>query len=127
MPDAPYGEPINWLTVALVDPEIEPDRTREGLRLVLEDHDIEARPAWKPLHLQPLFADHEMIGGAVAEHIFDQGLCLPERQLAARRRPSIASIETAPRRAAAPDDARRASRCRRPLQVSSWRRRNDAG
>lgn len=76
MPDAPYGEPINWLTVVLVDPEVA-GRSRESLRLVLEDHDIEARPAWKPLHLQPLYRDHPVVGGAVAEHIFDQGLCLP--------------------------------------------------
>ena len=51
---------------------------REALRTrCSRPHDIEARPAWKPLHLQPLFADHERVGGAVAERIFDQGLCLP--------------------------------------------------
>ena len=50
---------------------------REQLRLALEARDIEARPAWKPLPLQPLFADHERVGGAVVERIFDRGLCLP--------------------------------------------------
>jgi dTDP-4-amino-4,6-dideoxygalactose transaminase len=76
MPDAAYGEPINWLTVVLVDPAVT-GSTREELRLRLEEDDIEARPAWKPLHLQPLYASAEVVGGAVAEQIFDRGLCLP--------------------------------------------------
>jgi dTDP-4-amino-4,6-dideoxygalactose transaminase len=76
MPDTDYGEPINWLTVAQIDPA-RAGTDRESLRLALEAHDIEARPAWKPLHLQPLFAGHEHVGGAVAERIFDHGLCLP--------------------------------------------------
>ncbi len=76
MPDAAYGEPINWLTVAQIDPAVA-GTDREALRLALEAHDIEGRPAWKPLHLQPLFAGHERVGGAVAERIFDHGLCLP--------------------------------------------------
>jgi dTDP-4-amino-4,6-dideoxygalactose transaminase len=76
MPDAPYGEPINWLTVMLVDPQ-QAGATREALRLHLEDHDIESRPAWKPLHLQPVFRDREVVGGEVAAGIFEQGLCLP--------------------------------------------------
>ncbi len=76
MPDATYGQPINWLTVVQVDPTAA-GTDREALRLVLEAADIEARPAWKPLHLQPLFTRHERVGGAVAERIFDLGLCLP--------------------------------------------------
>ncbi len=76
MPDADYGRPINWLTVAQIDPATA-GVDREQLRLALEARDIEARPAWKPLHLQPLFADHERVGGAVVERIFDRGLCLP--------------------------------------------------
>ncbi|HVN50703.1 MAG TPA: aminotransferase class I/II-fold pyridoxal phosphate-dependent enzyme [Acidimicrobiales bacterium] len=76
MPDAAYGRPINWLTVVLVDP-VRTGCTRESLRLRLEDHDIEARPAWKPLHLQPVYAGYEVVRGDVAEGIFDQGLCLP--------------------------------------------------
>ncbi len=76
MPDADYGEPINWLTVLRIDPA-QAGTDREQVRLALEAADIEARPAWKPLHLQPLFAGHECSGGAVAEAIFDQGLCLP--------------------------------------------------
>ena len=76
MPDADYGEPINWLTVMQIDPA-GAGTTGDDLRLALEAHDIESRPAWKPLHLQPLFAGHEMVGGAVAERIFERGLCLP--------------------------------------------------
>jgi len=70
MPNAPQGEPTNWLTVVTV-----PDPT--PIREHLESLDIEARPAWKPMHLQPVFEGCEMRGGAVAEEIFRTGLCLP--------------------------------------------------
>ena len=70
LPNAPFGEPTNWLTVITVD---DPTPIREHL----ESLDIEARPAWKPMHLQPVFADCEMRGGAVAEEVFRTGLCLP--------------------------------------------------
>jgi len=70
LPNAPDGEPTNWLTVITLD---DPTPVREHL----ESLDIEARPAWKPMHLQPVFAGCEMRGGAVAEEIFRRGLCLP--------------------------------------------------
>jgi dTDP-4-amino-4,6-dideoxygalactose transaminase len=76
MPDAPKGRPSNWLTVVTLDPD-EARATPEAVRLHLEAADIEARPAWKPMHLQPVFADAPMRGGAVAERIFATGLCLP--------------------------------------------------
>lgn len=76
MPDAPYGEPTNWLTVMTLDPSTAA-ATPEAVRLRLEADDIEARPSWKPMHLQPLFAGAEIVGGAVAERIFSTGLCLP--------------------------------------------------
>jgi dTDP-4-amino-4,6-dideoxygalactose transaminase len=76
MPDAPYGEPTNWLTVITLDPRTA-RATPEEVRLRLEADDIEARPSWKPMHLQPLFADTPVTGGAVAERIFATGLCLP--------------------------------------------------
>ena len=50
---------------------------RDAVRLALEADDIEARPAWKPMHLQPVFAGAPMFGGAVSERIFREGLCLP--------------------------------------------------
>jgi pyridoxal phosphate-dependent aminotransferase EpsN len=76
LPNAAGGEPTNWLTVVTIDEEAfgaSPMRVRESL----EREDIEARPAWKPMHLQPLFADAPMRGGRVAEEIFRTGLCLP--------------------------------------------------
>jgi dTDP-4-amino-4,6-dideoxygalactose transaminase len=76
MPDASYGEPTNWLTVMTLDPN-SARATPDELRLALEAEDIEARPAWKPMHLQPLFAEAPVVGGEVAERIFARGLCLP--------------------------------------------------
>lgn len=65
-----------WLTCVLID-EAVLGVSREEIRLELEQQNIESRPCWKPMHLQPCFADAPMIGGAVAEQIFQQGLCLP--------------------------------------------------
>ena len=76
MPRAPYGEPNDWLTCVLVDPA-DFGATRDDIRRRLEDIDVESRPTWKPLHLQPLYRDAPAVGGAVAAAIFDQGLCLP--------------------------------------------------
>jgi dTDP-4-amino-4,6-dideoxygalactose transaminase len=76
MPDAPTGVPTNWLTVLQIDPDTF-GTTSEAVRLTLETHDIEARPAWKPLHTQAVFADSERVGGRVAERVFVHGLCLP--------------------------------------------------
>jgi dTDP-4-amino-4,6-dideoxygalactose transaminase len=50
---------------------------RDALRVALEAHAIEARPVWKPLHLQPLFEGRACVGGAVAQQIFESGICLP--------------------------------------------------
>jgi pyridoxal phosphate-dependent aminotransferase EpsN len=50
---------------------------REALRLAFEAEDIEARPVWKPMHLQPIFASHDCVGGEVAADLFERGLCLP--------------------------------------------------
>ena len=76
MPDAPDGVPTNWLTVVTID-EAEFGASPTAIREHLETLDIEARPAWKPMHLQPLFADCPVRGGRVAEEIFRTGLCLP--------------------------------------------------
>jgi dTDP-4-amino-4,6-dideoxygalactose transaminase len=76
MPVADYGEPNWWLTCILVDP----DRfgaDREQIRLALEQDDIESRPTWKPLHLQPVFADAELVGSGLCAAVFERGLCLP--------------------------------------------------
>jgi dTDP-4-amino-4,6-dideoxygalactose transaminase len=76
MPDAPWGTPTNWLTVVRIDPGAFGAST-DDVRIHLETLDIEARPAWKPMHLQPVFADAPTVGGSVAAAIFDDGLCLP--------------------------------------------------
>jgi dTDP-4-amino-4,6-dideoxygalactose transaminase len=76
MPVADYGEPNWWLTCILVDPE-DFGADREQIRLALESVDIESRPTWKPLHLQPVFEGAPTVGGAASASIFDRGLCLP--------------------------------------------------
>jgi pyridoxal phosphate-dependent aminotransferase EpsN len=76
MPEAPWGRATRWLTVITVDPA-QFGATREQIRLALEKENIESRPLWKPMHLQPVFRDCEAVGGAVAEDLFGQGLCLP--------------------------------------------------
>ena len=76
MPEAAYGSSNRWLTVILITPE-KFGADREDVRLALEAENIEARPVWKPMHLQPVFSDSECIGGSVAEDLFSRGLCLP--------------------------------------------------
>jgi pyridoxal phosphate-dependent aminotransferase EpsN len=76
MPEAPYGLATRWLTCITIDPSAF-GATREDVRLNLEAADIESRPVWKPLHLQPVFAGCRVRGGAVSEDIFERGLCLP--------------------------------------------------
>jgi len=93
MPEASYGKANRWLTVILITPE-QFGADRETVRLALENENIEARPVWKPMHLQPVFTishrDTEtrrmlkgkrykarMVGGEVAEDLFARGLCLP--------------------------------------------------
>jgi dTDP-4-amino-4,6-dideoxygalactose transaminase len=76
MPLASYGQANFWLTCITIDPE-KFGATREEVRIALAAHNIEARPIWKPLHLQPVFAHCRMRGGPVAERAFAHGLCLP--------------------------------------------------
>jgi dTDP-4-amino-4,6-dideoxygalactose transaminase len=90
MPEAAYGRCNRWLTVILIKPE-EFGADRETVRLALEAENIEARPVWKPMHMQPVFQidgarrsasakkryPARVVGGAVSEDLFDRGLCLP--------------------------------------------------
>jgi len=76
MPEAGYGEGNRWLTCLLVDPEAF-GADREAVRRALEAEDVEARPVWKPMHLQPLYSGSRTLGGAVSERLFALGLCLP--------------------------------------------------
>jgi dTDP-4-amino-4,6-dideoxygalactose transaminase len=100
MMEAPYGLSNRWLTVILITPDVF-GADRETVRLALEDDNIESRPVWKPLHLQPVFYAYEnevakpetknlcnsaltggkvlcrVVGGKVAKDLFERGLCLP--------------------------------------------------
>jgi dTDP-4-amino-4,6-dideoxygalactose transaminase len=76
MPEAPWGIATRWLTCLTIDPTAF-GIDREHVRLALAEAQIEARPVWKPLHLQPIFAQYDRFGGEVAEDLFDRGLCLP--------------------------------------------------
>ena len=66
-----------WLSAILVDPEKANGMTRETIRLALEAENIESRPLWKPMHLQPIFKKYPYYGEKVAETLFENGLCLP--------------------------------------------------
>ena len=94
MPEAPFGKSNRWLTVILISPE-KFGTDRETVRVALEADNIEARPVWKPMHLQPVFqcgaqdsmlnaqsgsikrVNARAVGGEVAEDLFKRGLCLP--------------------------------------------------
>lgn len=65
-----------WLSCVLIDPSQAPTDTNQ-LRLHLETLNIESRPLWKPMHMQPVFQHHDYVGSNVAENLFLQGLCLP--------------------------------------------------
>jgi dTDP-4-amino-4,6-dideoxygalactose transaminase len=76
MPEATFGRCTRWLTCIVVDPEAF-GANREEIRLSLEKENIEARPLWKPMHLQPVFSRCRVRGGAVSAGLFERGLCLP--------------------------------------------------
>jgi dTDP-4-amino-4,6-dideoxygalactose transaminase len=76
MPEAGYGVGNRWLTCLTVDAS-RFGATREDIRLALEARDIESRPVWKPMHLQPVFSSARSYGGGVSERLFAAGLCLP--------------------------------------------------
>ena len=103
MPESLHGRSTRWLTVILIDPD-EFGADRESVRLALEEDDLESRPLWKPMHLQPVFSTEgptvtgqgerqlkaecagssgnrpykiRVAGGEVSEYLFERGLCLP--------------------------------------------------
>ncbi len=67
----------HWLSAISVNPEKNSGKTRENLRIHLEKENIESRPLWKPMHLQPVFKDAPYYGGTISEILFENGLCLP--------------------------------------------------
>jgi len=76
MPEAPWGTHTRWLTTAVITPA-EFGSDRDELRQRLDAANIEARPVWKPMHLQPVYRGCTALGGSVAEDLFHRGLCFP--------------------------------------------------
>jgi pyridoxal phosphate-dependent aminotransferase EpsN len=76
MPQAPYGLHTNWLSCFLIE-EKQFGRSRDDLIRILDAANIESRPVWKPMHLQPLYSGCPRYGGEVAEDLFRRGICLP--------------------------------------------------
>jgi len=66
-----------WLSTILIEPNLNKNIDRESLRLAFEKANIECRPLWKPMHLQPIFEKYSYYGNKVAEELFQKGLCLP--------------------------------------------------
>lgn len=66
-----------WLNTILIKSDSKNIKTKEGLRLAFEEQNIETRPLWKPMHLQPIFEKYPYYGNRVAEELFGKGLCLP--------------------------------------------------
>jgi dTDP-4-amino-4,6-dideoxygalactose transaminase len=67
----------HWLSAILVNPNKNNGKTREDLRQAFEKANIESRPLWKPMHLQPIFENYPYYGSKIAEGLFKNGLCLP--------------------------------------------------
>jgi pyridoxal phosphate-dependent aminotransferase EpsN len=83
MPEAAYGLSTRWLSCFLVDARAF-GASRDALLAALAAADVEARPVWKPMHLQPLYAGCEALGGAVAADLYARGVCLPSSSSLAR-------------------------------------------
>lgn len=66
-----------WLTAIVIDPKNNQGLTREDIRLRLLEENIESRPLWKPMHMQPVFESFQFYGNGVSESLFEHGLCLP--------------------------------------------------
>lgn len=66
-----------WLTCVLIDPDVNRGISTEKVRIALEGENIESRPLWKPMHLQPLYKEYNFVGGSVSDQLFKQGICIP--------------------------------------------------
>lgn len=73
MPGAPWDHSNGWLTCVV----FESAQTRDHVQKSLETQDIESRPLWKPMHMQPVYADHRARVDGTSQHLFEHGLCLP--------------------------------------------------
>jgi len=92
MPEAAFGRSTFWLTCATVDPAVAPT-SRDALLERLGREDIEGRPVWKPMHLQPVHRGCPAFGGAVAQPLFEPGIRLPRGpQMTPRDRDRVVAI-----------------------------------
>jgi dTDP-4-amino-4,6-dideoxygalactose transaminase len=108
MPEAPWGRHTRWLTCLTIDPD-EFGADCEAVRQALDLANVEARPTWKPMHLQPLYAACERVGGEVAEDLFTRGLCLPSgSSLSTADLERVVTVVRSACRAVAASQARRA-------------------
>jgi dTDP-4-amino-4,6-dideoxygalactose transaminase len=73
MPINDWNEPNYWLSVILLNGKVKPI----DVMMALEKDNIESRPVWKPMHMQPFFEKYDYIGGHVSEKLFERGICLP--------------------------------------------------
>lgn len=73
MPINDWNEPNYWLSVMTLKGSVRPLDVMEAL----EKENIESRPVWKPMHMQPFFAEYDYVGGEVSEKLFENGVCLP--------------------------------------------------
>ncbi len=73
MPINDWNEPNYWLSVILLNGKVKP----LDIMMALEKDNIESRPVWKPMHMQPFFEKYDYIGGQVSEKLFERGICLP--------------------------------------------------
>jgi pyridoxal phosphate-dependent aminotransferase EpsN len=98
MPEAAWGTHTRWLTTLTIEPALF-GADREQIRLALEAENIESRPIWKPMHLQPVFTDCEVVDNGVAADIFERGLCLPSgtAMTAAERERVVDTVKSAVR------------------------------
>ncbi len=76
-PEATGSFSNRWLSCIVIDPKKNGNISREDIRLALEAQNIESRPLWKPMHLQPVFKDAPYYGSNICEKLFEDGLCLP--------------------------------------------------
>jgi dTDP-4-amino-4,6-dideoxygalactose transaminase len=72
-----WSVPNNWLTCLVVDPAVHGADATERIRVALDAEDIESRPLWKPMHLQPVFAGAPSLVTGVSERLFQTGMCVP--------------------------------------------------
>jgi dTDP-4-amino-4,6-dideoxygalactose transaminase len=76
MPESHFGRSNRWLTCVTIDPA-KISATPDEIRIALEKENIESRPLWKPMHLQPVFKNSPAYTNGVSEKLFSSGLCLP--------------------------------------------------